>query len=309
MPDDIKNESNDENDEIDLRELFRALWAGKILISFTVFSAIVCASLYLHRAEQKFTVTYTFAPVESQQDSPNLGGLSGLASLAGISLPSSSSSDFIIFKFLLQSEEIGEKLLKDENLVKEIFEDEWDTDQQSFRQPPDGSLSPYVRTLKKLLTGKTASEYITPNAARLSVWLKNAFNASEDRDSGFLTLSSETTKPNLIMKVMAQATFETDSLLKERFIQSSEQTMSFYQTKLSQARAREHREALAKLIAAEDQKLMLVSKGEYFVAKPVTVPAVSLEPTSPKYSLVLALSVVLGSFLGAALVLFRNALR
>lgn len=306
MPDDIKNESND---EIDLRELFRALWAGKILISFTVFSAIVCASLYLHRAEQKFTVTYTFAPIESQQSASNLGGLSGLASLAGISLPSSSSSDFTIFKFLLQSEEIAEKLLKDENLVKEIFEDEWDTGQQTFRQPPDGALSPYIRTLKKLLTGKAASEYITPNAARLSVWLKKAFNASEDRDSGFLTLSSETKKPNLIMKVMAQATFETDSLLKERFVQSSEQTMSFYQTKLSQARAREHREALAKLIAAEDQKLMLVSKGEYFVAKPVTVPSVSLEPTSPKYSLVLALSVVLGSFLGAALVLFRNALR
>ncbi|MGA0315962.1 MAG: hypothetical protein ACO3MJ_11325, partial [Alphaproteobacteria bacterium] len=118
-----------------------------------------------------------------------------------------------------------------------------------------------------------------------------------------------TTKPNLIIKVMAQTAIETDRLLKARFIQSSEKTMSFYQAKISQARAREHREALAKLIAAEDQKLMLVSKGEYFVAKPVTVPAVSLEPTSPKYSLVLALSVVLGSFLGAALVLFRNALR
>ena len=108
---------------------------------------------------------------------------------------------------------------------------------------------------------------------------------------------------------MTQTAFETDRLLKERFIQSSEQTMSFYQTKLSQARAREHREALAKLIAAEDQKLMLVSKGEFFVAKPVTVPSVSFQPTSPKNSLVLALSVVLGSIFGSALVLLRNMLR
>ena len=97
MSDDIKNELND---EIDLRELFKTLWAGKILISFTIFAAIVCASLYLHRAEQKFTVTYTFAPIESRQSAPNLGGLSGLASLAGVSLPSSSNSDFTIFKFL-----------------------------------------------------------------------------------------------------------------------------------------------------------------------------------------------------------------
>lgn len=306
MPDDIKNELND---EIDLRELFKTLWAGKILILFTVFAAIVCASLYLHHAEQKFTVTYTFAPIESQQASPNLGGLSGLASLAGISLPSSSSSDFTIFKFLLRSEEIAETLLKDKNLVKEIFESEWDTEQQTFRQPPDGSLSPYVRKLKQLLTGKEPSEYTAPNAVRLSNWLNTAFNTSEDRDSGFLTLSSETTKPNLIIKVMSQTAIETDRLLKERFIQSSEKTMSFYQAKISQARAREHREALAKLIAAEDQKLMLVSKGEFFVAKPVTVPSVSFQPTSPKSSLVLALSVVLGSFFGSALVLLRNLLR
>ena len=108
---------------------------------------------------------------------------------------------------------------------------------------------------------------------------------------------------------MTQTALETDRLLKERFIQSSEQTMSFYQAKISQARAREHREALAKLIAAEDQKLMLVSKGEFFVAKPVTEPSVSFHPTSPKSSLVLALSVILGSFGGCALVLFRNALR
>ena len=306
MPDDIKNELND---EIDLRELFKTLWAGKILISFTIFVAIVCASLYLHYAEQKFTVTYTFAPIESQQASPNLSGLSGLASLAGISLPSSSSSDFTIFKFLLRSDEIAEKLLKDKNLVKEIFTAEWDTKQQTFRQPPDSSLSPYVRKLKQLLTGKKNSEYMAPNAARLSVWLKKAFNTSEDRDTGFLTLSSETTKPNLMIKVMTQTAFETDRLLKERFIQSSEQTMNFYQAKISQARAREHREALAKLIAAEDQKLMLVEKGEFFVAKPVTLPSVSFQPTSPKYSLVLALSAVLGSFFGCALVLFRKLLR
>jgi len=45
------------------------------------------------------------------------------------------------------------------------------------------------------------------------------------------------------------------------------------------------------------------------VAEPLTTPSVSLHPTSPKSSLVLALAVVLGGFLGAALVLIRKAAR
>ena len=144
---------------------------------------------------------------------------------------------------------------------------------------------------------------------RLSDWLSEAFNSSEDRDTGFLTLSAETPRPDLMIRVMAKATEQTDRLLKERYIASAEQTMGFYQQQLAKARAREHREALAKLIAQEDQKLMLASKGTYFVAEPLTEPSVSLNPTSPKASLVLALSVVLGGFFGAALVLIRKALK
>lgn len=305
----LDENKNNFDDEIDLKELFKALWAGKFFIAFSVLVAIVCASLYLHNAVQKFTVTYTFAPIESEKSGPNLGGLSGLASLAGVSLPSSSSNDVTIFKFMLQSEEIASKVLIDEDLIKNIFESEWDNNQQIFVPPPTGSLSPYFRKFKQLLTGKKPPEYITPNAARLAIWMKDSFSVSQDKDSGFLTLSSETAKPNLMLKVMTQAAFETDRLLKDRYVQSSEQTMNFYQEKISQARAREHREALAKLIASEDQKLMLASRGEFFVIKPITAPSVSLEPTSPKYSLTLALSIVLGAFLGSAIVLIRNTLR
>jgi hypothetical protein len=139
--------------------------------------------------------------------------------------------------------------------------------------------------------------------------MRDAFSASEDRDTGFLTLSSETEKPAMMLAVMERVTRETDRLLKERYIQSSEQTMGFYEQQLARARAREHREALAKLIAQEDQKLMLASKGSFFVAEPLTNPSVSINPTSPKASLVLALSVVLGGFFGAALVLIRKALK
>ena len=301
--------SSRDDDEIDLRELFSALWRGKFLIILCVLIAIALASLYLRSAESKYTVTYVFAPVASEDAGPNLSGFGGLASLAGISLPSSSSGDFKTFKYLLKSEEVASFVLKDKDLVKEIFASEWNEESGSYQRPHDGQYTPYIRMLKQLLTGKGPNAYVAPNAARLSNWMTNAFTASEDRDTGFLTLSSETAKPTMMLEVMERVTTETDRLLKERYILSSEKTVGFYEQQLSRARAREHREALAKLIAQEDQKLMLASKGTFFVAKPLTSPSVSLRPTSPKASLVLALAAVLGGFLGAALVLIRKALK
>jgi len=307
------NQNNSPNDdEIDLRELFTALWRGKRLIIICVMLSIMLASLYLRLAERKYTVRYVFAPVASENSGPNLGGLGGLgglASLAGVSLPTSSSSDFLTYKFLLKSEEVAARILKDRDLLVSVFSSEWDTERELFRQPASGPLRSVVRGLKNLLTGNEPSAYIPPNAARLSEWMNEVFSSSEDRDTGFLTLSAETTEPALMVDVITRATQETDQLLKERYVATAEQTVSFYQQQLNKARAREHREALAKLIAQEDQKLMLASKGSYFVAEPITEPYVSLGPTSPKASLVLALSVVLGGFLGAAIVLIRKAFK
>ena len=297
------------DDEIDLRELFIALWRGKWLISLCVVIAIALASLYLRTAEKKYTASYVFKPVASEEGRPNFAGLGGLASLAGVSLPSSSSGDFTAFKMLLKSEEVATLLMADDVLIQTIFSSEWDAETGSFQRPPPGQLTPYKRMIKAVLLGEGETAYIAPNAARVSDWLKEAFSTSEDRDTGFLTLSSESETPDLMLAVMARVATETDRLLKERYIASAEQTMTFYQSKLAAARAREHREALAKLIAQEDQKLMLASKGSYFVAEPLTTPSVSLYPTSPKASLVLALSVVLGGFFGAALVLIRKAIR
>ena len=93
--------SSNNNDEIDLRELFLSLWRGKYLIFACIIASIIVASLYLRNAERKYSVNYVFKSVASDNAGPNFAGLGGLASLAGVSLPTSSSSDFLTFQFLL----------------------------------------------------------------------------------------------------------------------------------------------------------------------------------------------------------------
>ena len=107
-------------DEVDLRELFSTLWRGKYIVFLTVILAIVCASFHLRVSERKYTVQMVLKPVVAEASGPNLAGFSGLASLAGISLPSSSSSDFTTYQKLIFSEEVAKRIFTNKKLVVKL---------------------------------------------------------------------------------------------------------------------------------------------------------------------------------------------
>ena len=298
-----------QDDEIDLRELFAALWDGKLLIFIVTCAIFLLSSAYLHVAERSYTVSVTLRPTEEQSSAGgNLGGLGGLASLAGVQLPSGGATEFITFQAMLKSQEVASRLFADETLIQRLFAGEWDESRKSFLQPIPSTLGNVKRLIKPLLTGEGQAAYIAPNAARLAQTLSSNLSVSEDKNSGMLKLSMESAKPELASDLMLALIRETDGFLKERFVVSGSEALQFYQQKISKARSREHREALAKLIATEEQKLMLATREGPFVVEIMMGPDQSLRPTSPKSSLVLALGLVLGLFLGAAVVLMRKAL-
>lgn len=297
------------DDEIDLRELFAELWRGKWLILSISCVSLALASLYLNGAVRKHTVSMTFKPVIEESSGPNLAGLGGLASLAGVSLPQSGSGDFATYRTLLGSQEVAERVIATTELLPAIFKNEWDAQNAQFREPSHGVLRQSLSGLKSVLTGDEKGDYIAPNPQRLSIFVEDTFALTLDKETGFLTVSAESDDPELIVALIIAATEATDELMKERYIINAEQTLQFYQSKILISRSREHREALAKLISAEDQKLMLTSEGRHFVAEPLTRATISMAPTSPKSVLVLALALMLGGCVGAAFVLIRSAVR
>ena len=297
------------NDEIDMRELFLALWRGKYIVFLVAIVAIAFASFRLRNSEEKYSVQIVLKPVITGASGRNVPGFSGLASLTGISLPSSSSSDFMTYQKLIFSEEVAEKIFSNKELVVKLFGGEWRSDTQSFEAPPSGSIGKIKQRVRFLLIGKEKRKYIPPNPKRLSMLMDSTFSISLDKGSGFISIETDTSKPDVMVELISNASQETDKLLKERFFVTAEDTLEFYYQKLLMSRSPEHREALAKLISAEDQKLMLASKGSNFVAELLTTPSVSLYPTSPKSSLVLALGFILGIILGSAIVLVRASIK
>ena len=301
-------ENQNYDDEIDLRELFSVLWRGKyFVIIFTIIS-LAAGSMYLRNTSSKYSVSILLAPVQEEQSTPNFGNLGGLASLAGISLPSGNASDFTKYEIMLKTQEISTLVFKEQNLIQALFWNEWDENQQIFRAPKQNRITPIKNYVKKLLTGQPPKEYTEPNPAKLTEFIDKKIRINLDKKTQYLNLSVETSNPELLTELLVSMINNTDELFKKKFIKQANDAVQFYQIKISKARSQEHREILATLIAKEERKLLLATREGPFVAEILTGPNTSLYPTSPKASLILALSILLGGFLSCGLLLIRSFL-
>jgi LPS O-antigen subunit length determinant protein (WzzB/FepE family) len=295
----------DDNDFIDLG----ILWHNKIYIILFTIMSVFFTSIYLQGAERKYKVEYKLKPVGEVENRASLSSLGGFASLAGIQLPTSSNNDFDIFKELITSVEVSEIIFENKKIIKDIFSSEWNDTLNNFTRPPKNRIWNFVSKAKKLLTGDKEVNYMPPNPKRLASYINKNIKISEDKETGFLNFISETSKPELILSLVIEATKISDKIMRQRYVDFSIEPLAFYKEKLRSARSREHREALAELISKEEQKLMFASSGKYFIAEPYINPTISLYPTAPKPKLILALSLILGLFVGAALVLIRHSIK
>jgi hypothetical protein len=303
------NQNNEINDEIDYRDLFFTLWGGKIYILLISIIFVFLASFYLQSAERKYSVEYNLKPVGETKNSPSFSGLGGFASLAGIQLPTSSNNDFNIFKELITAPEVSEIIFENKKIIRDIFRSEWDETLNNYSKPPKSEIQIFVSDAKKLLTGNIDVNYMPPNPRRLAIFIKNNILIGEDKDTGFLRITSETSKPELILSLIIEATKASDKIMRQRYVDFSTEPLAFYKDKLRTARSQEHREALAELIGKEEEKLMFASKGKHFIVEPYMNPFISLHPTAPKPALILVFSLILGLFTGTALVLIRHVVK
>lgn len=292
--------------EIDLMELLSVLWRGKyFVIIFTIIS-LAAGSQHLRNLSSKYSVSILLAPVQEEQSTPNFGNLGGLASLAGISLPRGSASDFAKYEIMLKTQEVSTLIFKEQNLIQELFSGEWDDNQQIFRAPKQNRTTPIKNYVKELLTGRPPKEYTEPNPARLAAFIGGNIRIGPDKNTQYLNLSSETSNPDLLTKLMVSMIKNTDELFKKKFIKQANDAVQFYQIKISKARSQEHREILATLIAKEERKLLLATREGPFVAEILTGPNTSLYPTSPRASFTLAFSIFIGGFLSCVLLLIKS---
>ena len=145
----MSNNSNPNDDEIDLTELFAALWAHKVLIALFTSLSILLAGHHAVTTEKKFTAHNLFQIEQINNSSGfNLSeDLGALASLAGFTGGKAASSTDILLERVVGREfiiEMKEKLSIDKDPYFNTYNPDH-RDNSDHRDPP------WKATIKKII--------------------------------------------------------------------------------------------------------------------------------------------------------------
>ena len=119
-----------QDDEIDLKELFSAIWSGKLTIIITTVVAAIIAVMFALSQPDIYKAEALLSPVSN--DSGGMGGLAsqfgGLASLAGVSLGGGNADKTTMGIEVLQSRQFFAQFMTDNDvLVPLMASNNWES--------------------------------------------------------------------------------------------------------------------------------------------------------------------------------------
>lgn len=292
---------NDFDDEISLRELFYVLLDGKwIIISLIAFASTI-GVIYSLLLPNIYESKALLAPVSpSSGISRALGSYSGIAGLAGITLPPTVDQG--------NSEEAIQKISSLSFFENNILPNIYQPDLMAVK-----SWNSKINTLiydESIYDTKSntwiSDSFKTPSAQQSFEVFKTHTALSQDRISGFLTLSIKHQSPFVAKQWTELIVNEINNFYREKDKSESEKAVSYLNQQISITGLSEIKEVLAQLLQEETKKLTLIEANKYYVFDFIDPPAVMEKKSEPKRTLICIFSFLLGGVLSILLVLIRH---
>ncbi|MDF5669194.1 Wzz/FepE/Etk N-terminal domain-containing protein [Vibrio parahaemolyticus] len=294
------------DDEIDLRELFKAIWNGKWIIIVTTFIFAIGSVLYALSLPNIYKADALLAPAESSNGgglSKMAGQLGGLAALAGVNLGTGESSQTDLAVQVMKSRQFVEAFInKHDLLVPLMAAKDWD-------------LAHNKLILDEELYNPTAGEWLrepdglrgaTPTAQEaFEVFSKEVLSISQDKESGLYTVSAKSYSPYLAQQWVNWLIEDINKVMRERTIAETSQNLAYLNTQLQKTAVADMQSTFYKLIEEQTKSLMLAEVQEEFVFKVVDPAVVPEVKDGPKRALICILGFFAGVIIGFSIVLVQ----
>lgn len=259
---------------VQIAELFQLLWRRKLLVLITVFSFSTVGALYSLFATEYFVSEAVLAPAEKRSNMGTLSQLSGLASLAGISVGAGGSAETLA---MLQSRGFIGKVVADRNLLPELYPDKWDP------------------VAKRWTVDEAEAVPAVADGARK--FIKDFMSVSEDKKTGIVRVSVRWTDPQTAASLTADVVSRLNDVLRQRAIDESEKNIEYLKSELDRTNVVSLQQSIGRLVDTELQKLMLAKGNQEFAFKMVDPPVPPRERDSPNRLLLTVLFGLIGGLL------------
>ena len=293
--------SDQYDDEIDLRELFVVLWAGKTkIIAITAVFAVVSV-IYALSVPNQYKATALLAP--AQQDSGGISGalgqLGGLASLAGVSIGGGGSSESKIAQEIMKSWSFIESFIEENDLAVELSAVAgWDieSNELSFNE------NVYDVENNRWLVQK-------PSSWTLFTSFSNLLSIGEPGVSGLLSVSIEYYSPYLAKQWLDLYISAINKHMQARQVTKVSNNIEYLEAQIEKTSITEMQEVFYTIIEEQIKSQMLAEASPDYAFVAVSPSMVPEEKSQPKRALICILGTLLGGMLSVLIVLVMHYAR
>ena len=297
---------NAADDEIDLRELFTAIWQGKwIIIAVTTLFA-VASVFYAINQPNIYKSEALLAPAE-QDKAGGLGALAGqfggLASLAGVNLGSGGGVDKTQMALeVLKSRQFTSEFIKKHNILPDLMAAKtWNRETNAVIYNPEV----YNNAEKKWLREVKAPFKAEPSMQEAYKQFKNIVFTNADKDTGLVTITVEHVSPFIAQQWVNWLIQDINATMKQRDVIEANKSTNFLTKQIQQTKVADIRAVLYKLVEEQTKTIMFANVRDEYVFKTIDPAIVPEQKYKPKRALICILGFMLGGMLSTVFVLIR----
>ena len=308
MQNNVQNDTQ-YDDEIDLRELFGALWAGsRKIIAITAVFAFVSVIYALSLSDQ-YKATVLLAPAQSDSSdlSGALGQLGGLASLAGVDIGSGDSSEAQMAQEIMKSWSFIDVFIAENNISVEVYAAEGWSRGSNELQIDDDIYDAETKTW--LVENDNTGEVGPPSSWVLFQAFSERLVVSENKKSGLVSVSIEYYSPQIAKQWLDMYVAAINAHMQQRQMEKVTNNINYLQAQIENTSIAEMREVFYTIIAEQTKNKMLAEASPDYAFVAVSPSMVPEEKSQPERAFICIIGTLLGGILSVLLVLVMHYAR
>ncbi len=298
--------SSGNDDEIDLAELWSAIWSDKKLIIAVTFLFAVSSVIFAINQPNIYRASTLLAPASEQGGAGGLakmaGQFGGLASLAGINLGGGSTDKTGLALEVLKSRIFIENFInKYQLLVPLIAARNWDINTNTLildDELYDIANKSWVRKVK------------APKTSEPSPWesfkaFTEILSVSSDKETGMVTIAIEHYSPEIAKQWLMWLVAEINNTMREQDKSEAQRSIDFLSEKLEETQLADMQTVFYQLIEEQTKTIMLAEVSQEYVLKTIDPANSPDEKAKPGRTIIVVLGTMLGGILSVLIVLVR----
>jgi len=297
--------TQDQDDEIDLAELWRAIWAGKFTIIIISMIFAVASVFFALSKPDIYKASAILAPASSEGGAGGLGALAGqfggLASMAGISLGGGGGDKTALALEILKSRSFTEAFIsKHELLVPLMASKNWEMASDTL------ILNEEMYDTKN---NKWLGDVKAPKTAAPSSWesyqaFSKLVTISQDKATSMVIIDISFFSPVIAKKWLTWLIEDINEFMREQDKIEALASIDYLTKQLDNIKVATMETVFYQLIEEQTKNMMLTMVKKEYVLKTIDPAQVPDTRDKPNRTLIVILGTILGGILSVLIVLF-----